>query len=159
MPEPITDLLRTEYDPVQDVMYLTGQTKDRPISGGEWGTAGTVVFRYDEWSKKPKLRYRTDLPYQADSLFMVSFHVAGDLFFTVDCKKAHVYVYDNRTGTLLDTMQPGPEVSRESGWVDFCDALRAARLKDGSYLVFVEEDWKAKVIVYRLQDPLAEDKK
>jgi SMP-30/Gluconolactonase/LRE-like region len=153
MPEPFTDLLRTEYDPAQDIMYLTGQTRDHPISGGEWGTAGTVVVRYDAWSKKPKLRYRINLPYKADSLFMASFDVAGDLFFTVDCKKAQVYVHDNRDGEFLGTMQPGPEVSGESGWVDFRDALRATRLKDGSYLVFVEEDWKAKVIAYRLQGP------
>ena len=26
-----------------DTMWLTGQTKDRPISNGEWGTAGTVA--------------------------------------------------------------------------------------------------------------------
>jgi hypothetical protein len=159
MPEPFTDLLRTEYDPALDVMYLTGQTRDRPIRGGEWGTAGTVVVRYDDWSTKPRLRYRTDLPYQADKLFMVSFHVAGDLFFTVDCKQAHVSVHDNRTGKFLGTMQPGPEVGRESGWVDFCDALRATRLKNGSYLVFVEEDWKAKTTVYRLHDPFAGDGK
>jgi hypothetical protein len=51
-------------------------------------------------------------------------------------------------------MRPGPEVHRESGWVDFRDALRALRRKDGSYLVFVEEDYKGKSLVYRLADPL-----
>jgi hypothetical protein len=154
MPAPFNDLLRTEYDPEADVMYLTGQTRDHSISGGEWGTAGTVVVRFDQWSKKPKQRYRVNLPYQADKLFMVSFHVAGDLFFTVDCKKARVYVYNNHNGKHLGVLKPGPEVNGESGWVDFCDALRATRLKDGSYLIFVEEDWKAKIIVYHLQDPL-----
>jgi hypothetical protein len=154
MPAPFSDLLRTEYNPETDVMYLTGQTKDHPLSGGEWGAAGTVVVRFDEWSKARKQRYRVDLPYQAEKYFMVSFHVAGELFFTVDCKKANVLVFDNRTGKQLGTLKPGAEVKGESGWVDFCDALRAARLNDGSYLIFVEEDWKAKVIVYHLQDPL-----
>jgi hypothetical protein len=46
-------------------------------------------------------------------------------------------------------MTPGPEVGRESGWVDFPDAIRAYRRKDGEYLVFVEEDWKGKIMVYR----------
>ena len=50
-------------------------------------------------------------------------------------------------------MTPGPEVSKESGWVDFPDAIRAFRRRSGEYLVFVEEDWKGKVIVYRLRLP------
>ncbi len=154
MPGPLTDLLRTEYIPATDTMYLTGQTKDRPISGGEWGTAGTVVLRLDDWSKSPRLRYRIDLPYRAEKTFMVSFAVAGDLAMAVDCKTAEVFVYDNRDGRPLGTMRPGPEVHRESGWVDFRDALRARRLRDGRYLVLVEEDWKAKCLVYRLDDPL-----
>jgi hypothetical protein len=36
-----------------------------------------------------------------------------------------------------------------SGWVDFYDAVRTTRLKDGSYLVFVDEDWKAKVMAHQ----------
>ena len=155
MPAPFTDLLRTEYEPASDVMWLTGQTQDLPISGGEWGTAGTVVARYDNWSKNPKApRYRVDLPYKAGEQFMVSFCIAGDLFFTVDCKSARVYVYEKQTGRHLGTLSPGPEVHRESGWIDFRDALRATRLEDGSYLVFAEEDFKAKILVYHLQDPL-----
>jgi hypothetical protein len=51
-------------------------------------------------------------------------------------------------------MKPGPEVHRESGWVDFRDAIRAIRRKNGSYLVFVEEDYKGKSLAYRLKDPL-----
>jgi hypothetical protein len=139
-------------------MWLTGQTKDRPISGEEWGTVGTVVARYDNWSKNPKApRYRVDLPYTAGEQFMVSFCVAGDLFFTVDCKSARVYVYEKQAGRHLGSLSPGPEVHRESGWLDFRDALRATRLEDGSYLVFAEEDWKAKIIIYHLQDPLQDD--
>jgi hypothetical protein len=48
-------------------------------------------------------------------------------------------------------MSPGPEVARESGWVDFPDALRASVVRNGEYIVFVEEDAKAKVIIYRLK--------
>lgn len=154
MPEPLTDLLRTEYIPASDTMYLTGQTKDRPISGGEWGLAGTVVLRFDDWSKTPKLRYQIDLPYESGKRFMSSFALSGDLALAVDCKTAEVFVYDNRDGRHLGSLQPGPEVHRETGWVDFRDALRATRLRDGNYLVTVEEDWKGKSLVYRLEDPL-----
>ena len=156
MPAPFNDLLRTEYIAATDTMYLTGQTKDRPITNGEWGTAGTVVVRFDDWSKGPKgPRYRIDLPYEPDKKFMVSFCVAGDLAFAVECRTAEVFVYDNRDGHLAGTMKPGPEVAGESGWVDFRDGIRAIRRRDGSYLVFVEEDWKGKTLVYNLADPLA----
>ena len=155
MPAPFNDLLRTEYAPESDTLYLTGQTKDRPISNGEWGTAGTVLVRFDNWTSKPRIRYRVDLPYKPESTLMESFHIAGDLFFLVDCKEAKVFVHDNRTGKLLGTMKPGPEVHGESGWVDFRDGLRATRLDDGRYLVFVEEDYKAKVMAYLLDDPIS----
>lgn len=156
MPAPLTDLLRTEYLPATDTMYLTGQTKDRPISGGEWGTAGTVVLRFDDWSKgTARPRYRIDLPYQAEKRFIVSFCVAGELAFAVDCKSAEVFVYDGRDGRLLGSLKPGRVVHGESGWIDFRDGIRAVRRRDGSYLVFVEEDFKGKSIVYHLADPLA----
>ena len=155
MPAPFNDLLRTEYDPATDTMWLTGQTKDRPISNGEWGTAGTVAARYDGWSKGPSApRFVVDFPYKPDATFMVSFCVAGDLFFAIDCKSAKVDVYDQERGRLLGTLSPGPEVHGQSGWVDFRDGIRASRLDDGSYVLFAEEDWKAKSIVYHLQDPL-----
>jgi sugar lactone lactonase YvrE len=156
MPAPFTDLLRTDYQPETDVMYLTGQTKERELTGGEWGTAGTVVARYDDWSKPARaLRYAVPVPYEAGKTFQVSFAVAGELFFTVDCKTAAVSVYAAADGRPLGTLRPGPEVHGESGWVDFRDALRATRRRDGGYLVFVEEDWKGKVLAYRLADPLA----
>jgi hypothetical protein len=134
-------------------MYLSGQTKDRPISKGEWGTAGTVILRYDEWSKTPKQRYRIDLPYVGDKQFIVSVAYAGELAFAVDCKSAEVFVYNLRDGSALGSMKPGPEVHGESGWVDFRDGIRAVRRQHGSYLVFVEEDYKGKSLVYRLEDP------
>ena len=154
MPAPLTDLLRVDYDPTADAMYLSGQAKDRPLSGGEWGTAGTVLLRFDDWSKTPRLRYRIDFPYVAEKTFMESTAFAGALIFAVDCKGAEVLVYDARDGRRLGAMRPGPEVHGESGWVDFRDAIRAVRRANGDYLVFVEEDFKGKSIVYKLRDPL-----
>ncbi len=153
MPSPFVDLLRVEYQPASDAMFLTGITPEHPMSGGEWGTVGTEVALYDSWSQKPALRYRVTLPYKKGELWGESFATAGDLFFVVIGKTAEVLVFDQHTGRPLGSMKLGPEVSRESGWVDFRDAIRATRLKNGHYLVFVEEDWKAKVLVYQLVNP------
>ena len=154
MPAPLTNLLRTHYEPATDTMFLSGQTADRPMTGREWGTAGTVLLRYDGWSGEPKLVYRADLPYVAGKTFMISMDIAGDLCFFGDSRSAHIRVYAKSDGRFLGEMRPGPEVSGESGWLDIRDALRARRLNDGNYMIIVEEDAKAKNLVYRLQDPL-----
>lgn len=155
MPAPITDLLRVEYQPESDSMFLTGQTKEHAITGGEWGTVGTEVICYDHWSTNPVPRYRTVLPYEKGSIWGESFAVAGDLFFIVIGKTAEVYVYAQSDGRLLGTMKPGPEVHGESGWTDIRDAIRAFRRQNGDYLVFVEEDAKGKCMVYEMTDPLS----
>ena len=61
-----------------------------------------------------------------------------------------MYVYDTATATSIAKLKPGIEVARESGWVGIPYGLRAFQRKKGEYLVFVEEDAKAKVIMYRL---------
>jgi hypothetical protein len=115
MPDPFSDLLRTDYQPETDTMCLSGQTRDRPITNGAWGTAGTLVARFDHWSDSPQLRYRTDLPYTPEKCLPESLRVAGDLFFVVECKTAEVWVYGHRKGKTLGTLRPGPEVNGESG--------------------------------------------
>lgn len=150
LPPGMNHLLRIEYWPETDTMFLTGYTDERPKKGGEWGIVGTEVWRIDGWMKgnrKPK--WRAVLPYEADKLFTKSFCTAGDAVFAVECHSAKVHVFDRNTGRKLGEITPGPEVSRESGWVDFPDAIRAYRRRNGEYLIFVEEDWKAKTIVYR----------
>jgi len=44
----------------------------------------------------------------------------------------------------------GPEVGSKSGRIDVPWGLRAFKRANGEYLVFVEEDLRAKVIMYRL---------
>jgi hypothetical protein len=163
LPAPLNHLLRIEYHPQTDTMYLAGHTTDRPKTGGEWGQVGSEVLRFDGWSKGNRTpRYRAVLPYQPQpgatsggitvpQATVKSFCTAGDRFFAVETRTATVHVYDANTGAKLGEMTPGPEVAKESGWVDFPDAIRAVRRKNGEYLVFVEEDWKGKVLVYRLR--------
>jgi hypothetical protein len=40
-------------------------------------------------------------------------------------------------------------VGRASGWVDVPNGISAAKRADGEYLVFVEEDARGKVLMYR----------
>ncbi|MGH1392758.1 MAG: hypothetical protein ACRAVC_01800 [Trichormus sp.] len=153
MPAPFTTLTRIKYIPKQDVMYLGGYTSDRPNLDGDWGLLGTEIIRYDNWSKKRNLRWRIALPYNPNTnpkLHIKSMDIAGDRVFAVDSKKADVYVYKATTGKQLQILKPGPEVNNETGWVDIPYGIRAFQRSNGEYLVFVEENAKGKVMMYRL---------
>ena len=152
MPAPFDELLRIKYYPDTDVMYLGGYTVDRPHTGEEWGIVGTEIVRYDNWTKNKTLRWRINLPYDpnADPMLIIkAMDVAGDRVFAVTSRTAEVYVYDTGTGAFVTKLTPGTEVAGESGWTDIPYALRAYRRANGEYVVFVEEDAKAKVIIYR----------
>lgn len=110
-------------------------------------------MRYDNWTKDKKLRWRITLPYDPKAnpmLIIKAMDVAGDRVFAVDSRTAQVYVYDAGTGASITTLIPGPEVQGQSGWVDIPYGIRAYQRANGEYLVFVEEDAKGKVIMYRL---------
>ncbi|MBC7326738.1 beta-propeller fold lactonase family protein [bacterium] len=150
MPPPLNHLLRIEYHPQNDVMFLSGYTEENPKRGGEWGIVGTEILRFDDWMKgNRQARWRAKLIYEPEETFIKAFCTAGDYLFAVECRSAKVHIYSLKTGEKIGEMSPGPEVASESGWVDFPDAIRAYKRKDGEYLVSVEEDWKNKVIVYR----------
>ncbi|WP_017316818.1 NHL repeat-containing protein [Mastigocladopsis repens] len=156
-PSIFTDLRRIEYFPETDTMYLTGFTKEHPAIHSDYAKlVGSEMARYDNWSKgKLTQRWRIVLPIDDKSslpevLTPSAISVAGDYVFAVTVKAAEVYVYNTKTGAFVRKLKPGPEVASESGWVDIPYGVRAFRRSNGEYLVFVEEDAKGKVIMYRL---------
>jgi len=159
MPEPFKSLARIKYFPETDTMYLTGYTTERPHIGKEWGTVGTEIVRYHNWSQSRNIRWRLTLPYQPsdhpdpaakDFLVIKAIDIAGDRIFATRVLQAEVYVYDSATATSIAKLKPGIEVARESGWVDIPYGLTAFQTTNGEYMVLVEKDAKAKVIMYRL---------
>jgi hypothetical protein len=159
MPAPFNSLTRIKYFPETDTMYLTGYTNERPHTGKEWGTVGTEIVRYDNWSKSGNIRWRLALPYQPSDnpnpsakpfLIIKAIDIAGNRIFAASGLQAEVYVYDTATGALITKLTPGSEVAGESGWIDIPYALRSYQRANNEYVVFVEEDAKAKVIMYRL---------
>ena len=53
-------------------------------------------------------------------------------------------------GTAVGVFDPGPAVGgvENTGWIDILTSMTAFKRNDGEYLVFVEEDYKAKVLPY-----------
>jgi hypothetical protein len=60
-----------------------------------------------------------------------------------------VHVFDKNTGADIGVINPGPEVGNTSGHIDVANAITAHRRDNGEYLVFVEEDARGKVLMYR----------
>ena len=153
-PSIFNDLRRIEYFPETDTMYLSGFTIEHPAFGDDTGVVGSEIVRFDNWSRgNPTPKWRTVVPYDTTGQRKVStaaMSIAGDYVFAVTVKTAEVYVYKAATGELVKKMSPGPEVGNKSGWVDIPYGIRAFRRANGQYLVFVEENWQGKVLVYQL---------
>ncbi|MFM0069196.1 hypothetical protein PQR07_39055 [Paraburkholderia aspalathi] len=153
--EPIgfTQLQRSMYEPATDVLYVTGYTANAPVVPGSFNKeVGRVLACYDGWTGgAPTQRYAVALPWNTQAkplLTLISVTVEGDYLFAVE-PVGKVHVFDKNTGTGVGVMGPGPEVGHASGWVDVPFGISAHRRADGAYLVFVEEDARGKVLMYR----------
>ena len=77
---------------------------------------------------------------------------AGDYVFTGGWKeRGRIWINRLSDGRELGIFDPGPTVGgvENTGWIDVLTGITAHRRKNGEYLVFVEEDYKAKSILYR----------
>ena len=112
----------------------------RPLEPGQSQPALRIVLPYDG-KKDPQV-------------YIKAMCCRGEYVFAVESRDPErVFVYDARTGAFQGTMQPDETVGKSSGWVDTPYGIRAARRANGEYLIFVEEDLDAKVILYRWTPP------
>lgn len=152
-PSTFNDLRRLEYFPETDTMYLSGFTIEHPAFADDAKVVGSEIARFDNWSKGNRTpKWRTIIPYDTTGkrqIATAAMSIAGDYVFAVTVKTAEVYVYKTATGELMKKMTPGAEVGKESGWVDIPYGIRAFRRANDEYLVFVEENWQGKVLIYQ----------
>lgn len=76
----------------------------------------------------------------------------GDYVFTGGWKeRGRVHVNRLSDGAPMGVLDPGPTVGgvEKTGWVDILTGITAHQQHDGAYLVFIEEDYRAKSILYR----------
>lgn len=77
---------------------------------------------------------------------------AGDYAFTGGWKeRGRIGVNRLSDGAEIGVFDPGKTIggNENAGWIDILTGITAYRRKNGEYLVFVEEDYKAKVLFYR----------
>jgi len=159
-PAEFDEVRRVHYLPGQDVMLLGGNRgKDH---NQHWKPMGPVLCCYDKWTTdQPKLRWQVVLPYETgahghESAEPISFDVAGEHLFAAYTRGlkdeginfAFVKVYNLATGAFVGNLVPERELG-EVGLLDLVESVSATRRADGEYVVLLEDDAKAKVVMFR----------
>ncbi len=76
----------------------------------------------------------------------------GDYAFTGGWKtRGQIWVNRLSDGAEVGMFDPGPTVGgvKNTGWIDLLTGINAFKRSTGEYLVFVEENYKAKSLIYR----------
>lgn len=155
MPPQFNRLGRIVYDAANDRMYITGFTAQNPWNSTLWKEAGPLLARYDNWSTlgtNQTPTYTVQLPWNLSAdpqITTVGIAVAGNYIFMAELYSQRIDVYDNRNGTLVGTLTPGASVGNTSGWVDIYMGISATERANGEYDVLVEDDARAKILLYR----------
>ena len=149
-------LQRVYYNSTTDTLLLAGYTSEKKEES--WGIIGKEMARYDGWLKGTRTATWTKpvphdfKPKEGPRVIMKSMSIAGDYLFMVGVDtRAQVRVFDMRNGDFVGLLEPSEEVGglNATGWIDMVDAIHALKRENGEYLVFVEEDYSNKIILYR----------
>ncbi|HEX2950360.1 MAG TPA: hypothetical protein VHV83_12490 [Armatimonadota bacterium] len=159
-PKEFSTVKRLRYDPATDTMYLGGTTAEH--TNQHWKPMGPVICCYDNWSTPTRqLRWTIVAPYVKGSSGHAScepmgFDIAGDYLFVpytgaskeVNFTTGHIEVFRLSDGVAVGFLEPDQEVGN-IGLQDIRECLRAYKRSNGEYLIFLEEDFKAKILMYR----------
>ena len=157
-----------ELDEARRLLYLPGE--DTLLLGGNkgldknqhWKPMGPVLCCYDNWrGAAPALRWNILLPYEKtarghESAEPISFDVAGDFVFVAytrglkeeGTRFAFVKVLSLKTGAVVGNLVAEKALG-EIGLLDIVESVSAARRSNGEYVVFLEDDYKSKVVMFR----------
>ena len=161
------EVYRLEYDPQTDVMICAGYAPDVDPNHRWQGpnfsakAIGSVVARYDKWSQGNRKATWVQAVHYGNSSHdaPVSMSVAGDYLFLGyenlfdDDNSGRIRAYRLSDGAFVGTLHGGPEIGDLVGAMDVAYGVRAFQRASGEYLIFSEEDWHAKVLMYRWTPP------
>ena len=158
-PSVFQDVHYLRYLPETDCMYVAGWPKDS-LPTGDQPEGVRCIAKYNNWSTNPTLVWKSNRLDYPELISGMSFDVAGDYIFvayrgdndqTTDPKNGTVYIYKTSDGSRYSKIEAGPEVGGACGLIDIWDSGIRASQRPGTneYLIFLEEDGKAKTIIYR----------
>lgn len=159
-PAELSELRRFKIDVPRDVAAFGGDAGSDKHQ--HWKPMGPVVAVYRDVLKgQPVKLWSAVLPYADgskghESAEPMSMEIAGDYLFVCytrglkdeGIKWAFIKIYGLRDGRFIGNLVP-ERATGELGLLDLEDALRVKRLRDGSYLLFLEDDYKAKNVMIR----------
>lgn len=129
------------------------------VMGNGPGQGTTLIARYDHWDLGNRTsKFVTNIPVDPDpnnTWQPVSFTVAGDFFFVDYWIPHYNQVFSAKTGLYVGTFFPGKDVGRAPnvGNTDMWQSNRAYKRKNGEYVLLQEEDFQAKILMYRWTPP------
>lgn len=161
-PAEFKEVKRLRYGLATDTLYLGGTSAE--AANQHWKPMGPILARYDGWLRGNKqLAWKRTLPYAQgssghESCEPMGFDVAGDFLFaaytgaskTHKVKTGRVEVFRTSDGSSVGHLEPGPEIG-EVGLQDIRETLTAHRRDNGEYVVMIEDDYKSKVVMYRVK--------
>ncbi len=161
-PDDFSNVTRVIYTAEDDSLYLTGYLKTDEYDS--WGLCGKTLRRYNGWiSGNPTIAWTIALPVDphgldGDRAFSCKgFATAGDYLFVSSAKAIdglhRTFVLDKKDGRVLGAFKPRDAVSTNVGWHDMPYSVTAFRRSNGEYMVIIEEDARAKNILYRWTPP------
>jgi hypothetical protein len=160
-PADFQSVSRVVYQKATDTLYVFGYLKGQPTNGVP-GTLGITARRYDGWlAGNPAVRWtNTALPaspgaFHGKTLPAKDVSLAGDYLFlgmvrdAVEFYGSKVAIVSAATGQYVGTLKAGPEVDDIGGWEDLVGSIHAIKRANGEYLILVEDDFRAKNLLFR----------
>ena len=153
IPMPFERLQGIQVSSADDVGYLSGYSTDHPnpYGDGAWTSIGTELIRYDDFSSKPRVRWRLALLLDEESSHRPwAFTVAGNRLFVAYVNDETIYVFNADDGSSLGQFEAGSEVNAWLGMSRTWMSLNAFQRSNGEYLLFAADKPHSKVTLFRI---------
>lgn len=144
MPTPggMSKVARVWYDRDRDILVAADEGSDMRHLGDIFIYHGFLGGNRDH-----PVRFRSGAGEEAGCVT-----AAGDYVFTAGWKqRGRVWINRLSDGALVGVLEPGPEVGGPdaTGWIDLLTGISAHKRVNGEYLIFVEENYRGKTLLYR----------
>lgn len=173
LPQNYTELRRIRFYPERNnMMILNGFTKNYPDISHHGKRAGKVWQRYDNWSPdRWEMVWELIPPFEDrktgnfGDANIQAFALRDDyLFFApngssekMDIARGTVYVYNLHSTEMIGWMEPDPIIQEGDpnggpyniGIMDINNGMNVVKNNNGEYLIFWEDDWNTKNLMYR----------
>jgi len=159
-PKELTELKRFKIGPKRDIALFSGNTET--LKNQHWKPMGPVLCAYKGINTaNPELMWSITLPFEMgssghESNEPMSFEVVGDYVFVCytrglkqdGVRWAFVKVYALADGRFVGNMASENKTG-EIGLLDIEESMLVRQLKDGTYVVFLEDDYKGKNVIFK----------